>query len=136
MNKTKLWTAVLLTGVLAIWLAGGCSPKEQHEKKLRARAVELHLNIVKEDWEACQRMTDPAVVTKRGTDPVKGLYKIIGGLVKFAKIGPEDYQVEIVVFAPDLKAAEVKGSNRINHEWKPAKSSQWVMVNGQWFVTF
>lgn len=35
-------------------------------KKLRARADELHLNIVKEDWEACQRMTDPAVVTKRG----------------------------------------------------------------------
>lgn len=136
MNKSKLWTMVLLTGVLATWLTGGCSPKEQHEKNLRARAVELHKNIVKEDWEACVRMTDPAVVSKKGTDMVKGIFKIIGGLVKFAKIGPEDYQVEIVVFAPDLKSAEVKGSNRIKEEWKPVKPSQWVLVNGQWFITF
>lgn len=126
----------LLTGVLAIGLAGGCSPKEQHEKTLRARAVELHKNIVTEDWEACVRMTDPAVVSKKGTDMVKGIFKIIGGLAKFAKMGAEDYQVEIVVLAPDMKAAEVKGSNRINNEWKPAKPSQWVLVNDQWFVTF
>lgn len=135
MNKSSFWPALLIC-VMTVWLATGCSPKEHHEKILRARAVELHKNIVKEDWEACQRMTDPAVVSKRGTDMVKGLFKLIGGLVKLAKIGAEDYQVDTIVFAPDMKAAEVKGSNRINNQWKPAQPSKWVLVNGQWFVTF
>lgn len=135
MNKSSVW-AFLAVGMVAVWLAAGCSPKEQHEKALRARAVELHQNIVKEDWEACQKMTDPDVVAKKGTDIVKGIFKIVGGLLKLGKVGAEDYRVDTIVLAPEMKAAEVKGSNRIKGEWKPAQPSKWILVNGQWFVTF
>ncbi len=134
MNNTRIWNFVLV-GVATLLLAG-CSPtKEQHEKALGLRAVELHKHVVKEEWDACLKMSDPDVIAKKGTEIITGLFKIMNGLQKFGKIGEEDYRVDEVVLAPDFKTAAVKGSNRINNAWQPAQDAKWVLVGGKWCIT-
>ena len=133
MNNTRIWSFVL-AGMTALLLAG-CSPKEQHEKTLRLRAVELHKHVVKGEWDACLKMSDPDIVAKKGTETIIGLFKIVNGLQKFGKVGEEDYRVDEVVLAPDFKTAEVKGSNRINNAWKPAQNAKWILTGGQWYLT-
>ena len=133
MKNTPVLNFVLIA--CAALLLAGCSSKEKHEKALRERAVELHKHVVKGEWDACLKMSDPDVVAKKGTETVIGLFKILNGLLKFGKVGEEDYRVDEVVLAPDFKTAEVKGSNRINNAWKPAQNAKWVLVGGKWCIT-
>ena len=133
MKNTPVLNFVLIA--CAALLLAGCSSKEKHEKALRERAVELHKHVVKGEWDACLKMSDPDVVAKKGTETVIGLFKIVNGLQKFGKVGEEDYRVDEVVLAPDFKTAEIKPSNRINNAWQPAQPAKWILTGGQWYLT-
>jgi hypothetical protein len=104
------------------------------DKALRKRHAEFIKALFTEDFEACVRMSDPTVIQARGADTVKGVYQLLGGLIKAAKLQVEDVRIDGVTINEDATAAQVRTSNRENGEWKEQAPSQWIRRDSQWFL--
>jgi hypothetical protein len=119
-------------------LGTGCGKKPPataaDDTALRNRHAEFVKALFTEDFEACARMSDPNVIQARGADTVKGVYQLLGGLIKAAKLQVEDVRIDGVTLSEDAAAAQVRTSNRENGEWKEQAPSQWIRRDSQWFL--
>lgn len=129
------------TGAVALLLVGaalvaGCGliNRGRYEKAIRQRHDEFCQAICMGDYGRCVALTAPSSLTENGEKKVEGTYRVLGGIVKLAKLTPADVRIDSLEFNENYTKATLQTSHRLNGEWKAQKPGTWVLENGQWYA--
>jgi hypothetical protein len=120
-----------LTMLLALLACPGCSPN--HEANVRERARQFVVLLLREDYEACAELTDPAFIRQHGVQGAALRFRIIGAFAKIGEITEEKVRIDTIAVDSEANTATVNLSVQIGDEWKPVTSQRWVRVDGNWY---
>lgn len=115
-------------------LVDGAKPRAldaESEKALRERVAAMYSAMLAGDVAKCVELSDPRVVKDKGRDKAEQFFKVVNGLVKLARLGPNDRSIKSITSLDDGKAARVE-----LEVGKPRRSMSvelWGRVDGVWY---
>jgi hypothetical protein len=123
----------LLLAVCA--LAAGCGNGDQQDlARQRAKAFVRHLTH--NEIDACVQFAAPALAKQEGTGALKARFATMHAALKLEQQAEVDVRIDQVKLSGNHKTAEVRYSVQSGGEWVAQPPLRWVLVDGQWFITF
>lgn len=106
---------------------------DESEKALRERVSGLFEALRAGDIEKCLELSDPAVVKEKGKPAAEKFFKSVSGLIKLARVKPEDRTIQSIVPSADGQSARVTIELKLNGKSQPPGVEVWGLVDGKWF---
>jgi polyhydroxybutyrate depolymerase len=103
----------------------------QSEKALRERVSAMYAAMLAGDVAKCIELSDPQVVKDKTRDKAEQFFKVVIGLVKLARLGPNDRNIKSITPIDGGKAARVEVEVT-----KPRRSTSteiWGNMDGVWY---
>ena len=103
----------------------------ESEKSLRERVAAMYSAMLASDVAKCIELSDPQVVRKTGRDKSEQFFNVVIGLVRFAKLGPNDRRIKSITPLDNDRTARVEVE--VTKPRRATSIELWGKVDGKWY---
>jgi polyhydroxybutyrate depolymerase len=103
------------------------------EKLLRERVAALFDALRAGDTAKCIELSDPQVVKEKGRATAEKFFKGVSGLIRLAKVQPNDRVIKSITPLDGGKAARVEIELTLNSKKQAPGFEVWGLIDGNWY---